>query len=218
MPRRRRRTPTPAEIWRILHATARESKIARRELAELAREFQRAEEVRRQAEEARRRAEETRQQELAERDRKLKDRINHFVGAGDNRWGELMEAMVEGNLLSVLGEARIPVDYVAARLHTQRDGVWREYDLVAVGDRDAVVVETKTTLRESDIRQFQERIADFRSWRPNEARPKLWGAFAYLTARGEAARSAEEAGFYLIRAVSGSARLVNSARFRPHRF
>jgi len=73
-------------------------------------------------------------------------------------------------------------------------------------------------LRSEDVRKFIARISDFREWRPREARPQLWGALAYLTAKGNAAREAEEAGFYCIKAVSGTARLVNSEGFEPRAF
>ena len=53
-----------------------------------------------------------------------------------------------------------------------RRGVWREYDLVAVGERDAVVVEVKTTLRRADVTHFTERIGDFREWRSDDARER----------------------------------------------
>ena len=89
---------------------------------------------------------------------------------------------------------------------------------MAVGGTDAVVVEVKATLRPEDVAKFSERIANFREWRWDDARPRVWGALAYLTTQGDAVRDAEEAGFYLIQAVSGSAKLVNSPGFEPRVF
>lgn len=66
--------------------------------------------------------------------------------------------------------------------------------------------------------KFIERIRDFRKWRPDDARPRVRSALAYLTAEGNAAAAAEAAGFYLVEAVSGSAKLVNSENFRPRAF
>ena len=245
--RRRRSTPTPARIWRILNAIARERRIAdrreaahaarfrkemqarrRREAARAARfrkerqEWKRREaalaERFRTAEEKRRKAEEKRRKEQAERDRKLDQRLNRIAGDGDNRWGRLMEALVEGDLLRLLQDAGVPVSNQAARVRSNRGGKWREYDLVALGESDAVVVEVKTTLRRDDIPRFGERLRDFRDWRRDYARPRVWGGLAYLTVQGEAARLAEAAGFYLIRAVGSSAKLVNSKGFEPRPF
>ena len=242
--RHRRSTPTPAQIWRILHSIARESRAAerrtRRELAALERRIR--EEDRKREEEQAARAEArnkelaarekafreelaaleqeriAREKKEAERNIRVEKEIFRILGDGDNRWGMLIEALVEGNLLKILRDAGIGVDDATARRRSMRSGIWREYDLVAVGERDAVVVEVKTTLRLADVAQFTERIGDFRRWREDDARERVWGALAYLGVEGNAARAAEEAGFYLIRAVSGSARLVNSEGFTPRRF
>ena len=252
--RSRRSTPTPAQIWRILHAAARETRLAKRQAeiarreAEIARsEITALERAIREEDQKRKEEQAERDRALAERARELKEEraardkarqeeraawekkqsernirvekeIFRILGDGDNRWGMLIEALVEGNLLKILRDAGIGVDDATARRRSMRRGIWREYDLVAVGERDAVVVEVKTTLRRADVAQFTERIGDFRTWREDDARERVWGALAYLAVEGNAARAAEEAGFYLIRAVSGSARLVNSKGFEPRRF
>ena len=215
-PRRRRRsTPTPEQIWRILRASAREAREARREAAELAKRFQEAEEERRRAEAERKAAWE---EEEANRDKKLERELYKLHGEGDNRWGRLIEALVQGNVKKMFRDAGIDVEHALAQRRSRIDGIWREYDLVAVGESDAVVVEVKATLRVADVKVFTERIGDFRKWRWDDARPRVWGALAYLSAESNAARAAEEAGFYLIQAVSGSARLVNSDGFEPRVF
>lgn len=242
--RRRRSTPTPAQIWRILNATAREARIARRELAEERRRNAKLDEQRKAeaavfakalAEETAARTRETaaRTKETAaraaalaeefrrkdaERDRVMERELYRIRGDGDNRWGTLIEALVEGNLLKLLRDANVDVLRVFSGVRSRIYDTWREYDLVAVGDGDAVVVEVKTTLRAADVERFTERIGDFREWRPDHARPRVRGALAYLTAKGNAEQAAEAAGFYLIRAVTGSARLVNSDGFRPRVF
>ena len=213
--RRRRSAPTAAQIWRILHASAREAREARRKAAEMAKRFQEAEEERRRTEAEWKAAWE---QEEANRDRKLERELYKLYGEGDNRWGRLIEALVQGNVKKMFRDAGIDVEDALARRRSRIGGIWREYDLVAVGESDAVVVEVKTTLRVADVKVFTERIGDFRKWRWDDARPRVWGALAYLSAEGNAARVAEEAGFYLIQAVSGSARLVNSEGFEPRVF
>ena len=201
------------EEERVAHARALEEERAARakaleeELAALKRERI-----------ARERERIAREKKEAERNIRVEKEIFRILGDGDNRWGMLIEALVEGNLLKILRDAGIGVDDAIARRRSMRRGIWREYDLVAVGERDAVVVEVKTTLRRADVARFTERIGDFREWRSDDARERVWGALAYLGVEGNAARAAEDAGFYLIRAVSGSARLVNSAGFEPRRF
>ena len=83
---------------------------------------------------------------------------------------------------------------------------------MAAGRAVVVVVEVKTTLCEADVKRVLPRLGDFREWRPDYARPRMFGAVGYLTAKGNAAQAA---GFYLIRAVGLSASIVNSEGFEP---
>ena len=213
MSRRRAATPTPAEIWRILRGIARDERIARRRDRALERRFRREREARERAAAA---LEQRLREEQAERDRKLEEKLNRIAGDGDARWGQLMEALVGGDLVKLLRDAGVDVEVLGERVRSHnREGVWREYDLVAAGRSVVVVVEVKTTLREADVKRFVSRLGDFREWRPDYARPRMFGALGYLTAKGNAARVAEAAGFYLIRAVGSSASIVNSEGFEP---
>ena len=223
--RRRRPTPTPDQIWRILRITARERRAAERRAAALEERYRRADEERknadeerRQADEKRRQADEARRQAQEERDRALQATLNRIAGDGDNRFGELMEALIEGNVVPLFRKAGLDVERAFPRVRSRTLDDWREYDVVAVGIRDAVVVEVKTTLRSRDVAQFTERIRDFREWRPDHARPRVWGALAYLSANAAAVRAAEAAGFYVIRVVSTTASLVNSEGFEARVF
>lgn len=219
-PRRRgaRSTPTPDEIWRILRGTAREARVAKRRYDDLMRRIaaEKAEQEKRfrEAEEERRR----REAELAERDRAMEREIYRLYGAGDNRWGKVVEGLVEGNLLKLFRDTGVAVGEVVARVRSHRLDESREYDLVAYGESDTLVVEVKATLEAADVRRFTARMRDFRQWRPDHARERIRGALAYLTTEGRAARRADTAGFYRIEAISGTARIVNSEGFQPRFF
>ncbi len=95
------------------------------------------------------------------------------------------------------------------------EGEWRQYDLVAVGEHDAVVVEVKSTLKPADVTQFTKRLRDFRKWCPEFARSRIMGAMACLVADGAALQAAEVAGLYVIRAMDSTASIVNSEGFKP---
>lgn len=76
-----------------------------------------------------------------------------------------------------------------------------------------MVVEVKTTLHAADPKRFVSWLGDFREWRTDYARPRMYRALGYLTAKGNSTRAAE--GFYLILAVGSSASIVNSGGSRP---
>lgn len=217
MSRRRAAVPTPDEIWRILRSIARErrrdERIARRRDRALERRYRREREARQRAMAALVRR---LREEEAERDRRLEKKLNRIAGDGDHRWGQLMEALVGGDLVRLLRDAGLDVEVLGRDVRSQnREGVWREYDLVAAGRSLTVVVEVKTTLRAKDVTKFVSRLGDFREWRPDYARPRMYGALGYLTAKGDATRAGEAAGFYLIRAVGSNASIVNSEGFEP---
>lgn len=210
--RRRRSDPTPAQVWRIVRALAREVRAGHRRA--LAREaaYRQADEERRKTEQA------ARDRERAELDRQWQARKNKIAGDGDNRFGELMEALVEGRTVPLFREVGLGVERAYRRVKSISLHEWREYDVVAVGPEDAVVVEVKTTLRPRDVAKFTDRIRDFREWRPDLARPRVWGAVGFLSANPEAVRAAEAAGFHVIRVVSTTAEIVNSEGFEPRVF
>ena len=123
-PRRQRSTPTPAQIWRILHATGREARIPRRELAaerrQIARQEARPEAQRqqeaveldrrfREAEQKRERERAEWEKEEAQRDWKQEREFYRILGDGDSRWGRLIEALAQGNIKTIFRNAGIEV-------------------------------------------------------------------------------------------------------------
>ena len=153
--------------------------------------------------------------EQAERDRALDRRFNQAAGEVDNRWGALAEGLVEQDLLDLLRNAGRDVLSVSTLRPIKRGGETREYDLLACGVHDTVVVEVKSTLRRRDVTQFRKRLRDFRTWCPEHARDRVLGAMACLKAEETALEAAEAAGFYVIRALDAKARILNAEDFRP---
>lgn len=152
--------------------------------------------------------------EQEERDRAW-DRRFQQAREADDRLGVLGEGVVANDLLELLRDARVDVGSLAAGLRIERDGERRDYDLVAYGPGDTVVVEVKFRLRREDVWKFRKRLADFRKWYPEPAPRRVLGAMVYLKAGAAALRAAERAGFYVIRAFDGSARILNPEDFRP---
>ena len=166
-----------------------------------------------------RKAERKRRQEQAERDRAWERRFNKLSGDADNRWGRLAEGFVEEGLLQLLEARGLKISFaLPAGVRARFRGEEREFDLVAVGEHDTVVVEVKATLESSDVTAFKKRIREFRECCPCLARDRIRGGLAYLTAGRRATLAGEAAGFYLIRAVDSKPRIVNSDDFQPNFF
>ena len=228
---RKREAEARAAEYREAEAARKEEEAARKREAEvLDRKYREAEVARKEEEAARKleaealerkyeKAEKKRRQEQAERDRAWERRFNKLSGDADNRWGRLAEGFVEEGLLQLLEARGLKIRWVApAGVRARFRGDEREFDLVAVGEHDTVVVEVKATLESSDVTAFKKRIREFRECYPSLARDRIRGGLAYLTAGRRATLAGEAAGFYLIRAVDSKPRIVNSDDFQPNFF
>ena len=206
--RQRRRLEAEAEARREKLEAEAESRRKRleEERAEFERRMAKRDEERRAREE--------------KADKDLQRAVHRMIGDGDERFGRLMEALTEGDLAPLLGDAGYqvhdpPIRRVAA-IHGQ--GVATEFDLTAVGDAVTVVVEVKATLRPEYVKDFIGKMERFRGWFPHYAPGALHGAMAYLSATETAPKMAARRGLLLIRVVGSSAKIVNEPAFTPRRF
>ena len=69
-------------------------------------------------------AQETRRREKA-LDKRLDKRINQMKGVFTSQWGELVESLVEGDLVTLMQERRVAVDSIHQRVYgpPQRRGL-----------------------------------------------------------------------------------------------
>jgi len=144
-------------------------------------------------------------------DKKLNQLEQLFTG----QWGKLMESLVEGDLIRLLNEKGIKVVTTTNRTKSFHNNRQYEFDIIAENGDDVVVVEVKTTLKPSDIKEFLSELKVIKSVLPKYKSNRIIGAVAYLTDQGNAAYMAENKGLYVIRATGSSANITNSADFQP---
>ena len=178
----------------------------------------------RQMQETDRRMQETDRQ-MQETDRLIKEiarkadrRMNKMRGMFDNRWGMLVESLVEGDLVNLLQRRNIPVQRTHSHSHGRRNGEHFEFDILAVNGEQVVVVEVKTTLRPEDVDHFLGKLAKFTYYEPEHKGKTICGAVAYLKASEAATVHAERQGLFVIRATGDSASIVNDEQFQPRAF
>ena len=208
---------------------ARRQEQKKREEAEAARhrEREREEAARRQEQKERERQEAAWRQEQKEADAKaeaaheaLRRAVHRMIGDGDERFGRLMEALTDGDLIPLLRRAGFDVTGEPARRRAVlRDGMpLAEMDLIAFGKAVSVGVEVKTTLRPEYVRHFVRKMERFRELFPEYGAGAVHGAMAYLTATESAPVMAARRGLLLIRVVGSSASIVNAPAFEPRNF
>lgn len=152
---------------------------------------------------------------------KFEEALHRSVGEGDPLRGRVVVALTEETLPPILEKAGIVVAFVIDRPGAwRRNGGRREWDLVAVGHRVAVVVEIEPILRMHEVRRCRSRMRTFREWRPDFDRRdlRLYGALAYVSAKPAALRFAERKGFLLIGVDDAGAGIRNSPGFEPSSF
>ena len=149
--------------------------------------------------------------------------IQKIGGRFNQRWGALVESLVEGKLVRIFQNRRIDI----TQTHTRSQSEWRkpdgrierrEFDIIVANGTEVVVVEVKTTLTPKDINGFLETLKDFKNYFPRYKSETIYGVVAYLASENKAHLLAEEEGLFLIRATGDSASLVNKEGFKPKSF
>ena len=168
----------------------------------------------RQLKETDRRMKETDRQ-MKENDLRLKELRELFTG----QWGKLMETLVEGDLIKLLKEKEIAVEQTSQNLKGEWEGKKWEIDILAINGEEVVVVEVKTTLTLSYVKNFIQKILkNFTILNPLYKGKTIYGAVAYLKANQGSHTYAEKQGLFVIRATGSSASIINKKGFRPKRF
>lgn len=216
---------TPEEIWKILREVSKGQKETRKQMQETDR---RMKETDKQMQETDRRMQETDRQmkKTDEQIKKTDERLDKMFGRYDDKWGSLIESLVEGKIVELLQSRGIEVTNTFSRATgfywTEEDGVrkqrHREIDIVAANGSEVVAVEVKTTLKKRHIKYFLNTLQDFRKYFRRYKTEAIYGAIAYLKSRKEITDFAETEGLFVIRATGDSASLINKKDFKPKAF
>ena len=135
-----------------------------------------------------------------------------------SKWGKLVEALVNNQLIPLLRERGIQVGDTTQRRSGCHQGVSYEFDIIAINGDTIVIVEVKTTLVPSDVTDFVEKLKHVRLWLPEYANKRIFGAVAYLHCDSSADRVAEKAGLFTILATGSSAKILNPQDFQPRNY
>lgn len=144
-------------------------------------------------------------------DKRIKEAFDLFT----NQWGRLIESLVEGDLIKLLKSYNIKVEETYLRAKGSRGGEDFEFDIVAENTDEVVLTEVKTTLRPDEVVKFVQKMEKAKLFLPKYEHYRVYGAVAYLQEHSQAAKMAERAGLFVIKATGNSASIANAAGFRP---
>lgn len=135
-----------------------------------------------------------------------------------DRWGELVESLVSGNLLRILKARNFPVKKVSPRVRNFKGEPNYELDLVASNGEEVVVVEVKSSLNVEAVKHFISQLELVRNHSRRFRKQRMIGAVAYLNDHCDAATMAMNRGLLVIRATGDNAAIMNDPDFEPTRF
>ena len=206
---------TPEEIWKILREVSESQKETDKLLKELSQEQKKTDQQIKKTD-----------QQINKTDQQMKktdQRLNRLGGRFDDRWGLMVESLVEGKVVELLQSRGINVYETAVRMegsYRDKEGEIqkREIDILAANGNEVVAVEVKSTLNSDHIRYFLNTLKNFKKYFHRYKTETVYGAVAYLRSSSEAPVFAEKHGLFVIRATGDSASIINKKDFKPKAF
>ena len=149
--------------------------------------------------------------QMKETDKKLSKTIHLF----ESQWAKLVESLVEGSLVVMLKSKNIDVHRASIRVKGTYQDRQYEFDIIAHNDTEIVIVEVKSSLNVTAVKDFLDELSHVKEWLHEYKDYKIYGAVAYLRADEESPVFAEKQGLFVIRATGDSAAIVNHLSFIP---
>ena len=220
---------TPQDVWKILKETGKKIDELRKSQKETDRQMKQTDKKMQETDRQMKQTDKMMKEQIKETgkkmqetDRQMKEQIketkkleNLFTG----QWGKLMETLVEGDLIKLLKEKNIAVERTTQNLKGEWEGKEWEIDILAINGKEVVVVEVKTTLAVSYVRNFIKKILkNFTVLNPEHKGKTIYGAVAYLKANQGSHTYAEKEGLFVIKATGSSSSIINKKGFRPKKF
>ena len=210
------------KVWQLFQETDRKFQKMQRawdhSFQETRREFQEMQQAWDHSFQEMRRERQASQQDLNRRFRETDKKMKALQDLFEGQWGKLMESLVEGDLVHLLGKRGIQVNDTSTRRKGSRNGESYEFDIIAHNGEEIVIVEVKTTLRVGLVKKFIKRLQQARHYLPEFRTYRVFGAVAYLRAEQASDQHAQNQGLFVVRATGDSAAIVNPADFQPRQF
>ncbi len=211
-------------IMLVLSTLTKEVKESEKRYFEIVQENEKRRGKREEENEKRRRERQEEWKEIKamfrETDRRFKEtdkKINKAQGMFTSKWGELVESIVRPACLKLFRERGVDVFDISRNRKIERGGIKRaEYDIVLANGSEVVIVEVKTTLTTSAVSYFVEKLKEVKTWLPDYANKKVYGAVAGISLDNDAVELAEKKGLFIIEnSGEGLLSISNPIDFKP---
>jgi len=195
---------TADEVWQLLGELIQSQKETDRRFQETERLFQE------QSQESDRRFRET--------ERLIKEqnqRVDEQLGKLGNRLGEFVEWQVRPAAVRLFQERGIDVAELSSDLSVQKGDDGLEIDLLVVNGSEAITIEVKSKLTQTDVDEHLERLDKFKKLLPRYQSLTILGAVAAMVIPSEVARYAYRQGLFVIAQSGDNLVILNDQKFKP---
>jgi hypothetical protein len=195
---------TADDVWRLFGELVEAQK-------ETDRRFQETERLmREQRQESDRRFQET--------ERLLKEqsqRVDKQLGKLGNRLGEFVEWQIRPAAVRLFKERGLDVHELYSGVSAQRPEGGLEIDLLVVNNTEAVLIEVKSKLTQSDVDEHLERLEKFKRLMPRYQNLKALGAVAGMVVPDDIALYAYRQGLFVLAQSGDNVIILNDPQFQP---
>ena len=141
--------------------------------------------------------------------------VNKQIGDLGCKWGRFVENMVAPACETLFLKKGIPVHQVAQRLKRHLAEKTLEIDVLVTNEAHVLVVEVKSTLGVTDVKEFIEDLSQFQLFFPEYAQKNLYGAIAGIEIEKGVAKFAYRQGLFVLAQSGETVTILNDDNFQP---
>jgi hypothetical protein len=141
--------------------------------------------------------------------------LKRTVDSLTTRWGRFLEELVAPAVLQLFQEKGMDIKELYPRAQVKRQGIAMEIDILAVDERDVVLVECKSRLSQDDVDEFIEKLTRFKIAFPHYKNYQAYGAVAGIEINKGVDRYAYKKGLFVIKPSGDTVVIINDADFQP---
>jgi hypothetical protein len=141
--------------------------------------------------------------------------VNKQIGDLGGKWGRFVENMVAPACETIFLKRGIPVHQVSQRVKKRLEGQTLEIDILVTNEHHVLVVEVKSSLGVSDVKDLRADLTQFRQFFPEYAHKHLYGAVAGIEIEEGADKYAYRQGLFVLAQAGETVAILNNSDFQP---
>lgn len=147
-------------------------------------------------------------------DRKI-EQMSKNINSLNGNWSYYTESIVAAACETIFLKRGIEAHVVSQRLKSRTKGYETDIDVLVENNQVAIAVEVKNRLGVSDVKDFLERLGNFKRSFPRYADYTVYGAVAGIAVDDNAGKHAYRCGLFVLTQSGETIRIMNDDKFQP---